>query len=87
MSSSRTMRVTSWAGESCCITFAPTAFSWTRSVNSRTTGQRDVGLEQGEADLAEGRVQVVLGQVPLAPQLLEDPLDPLSQPLEHVGLR
>ncbi len=47
----------------------------------------DVGLQEGQADLAERRVEVVLGQVPLALQLLEDPLDPISQRLEHVGLR
>ena len=81
MSSSRTMRVTSWAGESCCSTLAPTACSLTRSVNSLDDRQRDVGFEQREADLAEGGFEVVLGQMPFAAQLLEDALDPLPQTL------
>ena len=49
--------------------------------------ERHVGLQEGHPDLAQRGVEVVLGQMPLALELLEDPLDPLSQRLEHVGLR
>ena len=46
-------------------------------------GKRDIGLEQGEADLPESGFQVVLGQMPFAPQLLEDALNSVAQTLEH----
>ncbi len=46
-------------------------------------GQRDVGLEQGEADLTAGRVDVRVGQPPLAAQVLQDPCQPVGKGFEH----
>ena len=46
-------------------------------------GQGHVGLEQGEPDLPEGLLEVVVGQVAFAPKLLEDTLHPLRQTFEH----
>jgi hypothetical protein len=42
-----------------------------------------VRLQEGEADLAEGGVQVEVGEVPLAAQLLEDSRQPVPEALEH----
>ena len=48
----------------------------------------DVGLEQGEADLAEDLVDVGLGQAALAAKPLEDAIEPVGECLEHaVGQR
>ena len=46
-------------------------------------GKRDVGLEQREPDLPQGRLDVKIGQVAFAPELLEDPLHPIAETLEH----
>ena len=43
----------------------------------------DVGLEQGHADLAHGRVDVVLGQAALAAELVEGALEAVGQAVEH----
>ena len=77
------MRVTSWAGESCCVTLAPTARSRDARGELPHDRQGHVGLEQREADLPQGRLEVVVGEVPLAAQLLEDSLHPIAETLEH----
>ena len=48
--------------------------------------QRDVGLEQCNADLARGRVDVGLGQPPLAAQRLEDRFEAVGEGVEHQAL-
>jgi len=46
-------------------------------------GQRDVRLQQRETDLPRGRVDVLLGQPPLAAQRGEDRCQPVGKRLEH----
>src|SRR6185369_18078568 len=46
-------------------------------------GEGDVGFEQRQANFPQGGVQMELRQRPLAPQLLEDPLQPVAQPFEQ----
>jgi hypothetical protein len=65
-SSSLTILMTCWAGFSAWLTSAPRARSLTCAMNALTTGQRDVGLEQRDADLARGGVDVGVGQPALA---------------------
>ena len=45
----------------------------------------DVRLEQGDADLPQDLVDVLLAEPPLAAELLEDPVEPVRQCLEHEG--
>jgi hypothetical protein len=45
--------------------------------------QRDVGLEQRDADLARGGVDVGVGQPALAPQGGEDLVEPVGERVEH----
>ena len=47
--------------------------------------QRDVGLEQRDADLARGRVDVGVGQPALAAQVGEDRGEPVGQRVEQGG--
>jgi hypothetical protein len=47
----------------------------------------DVGLEQGQADLAQDLVDLGLAQAAPAPQALEDPLEAIGQRIEHGGPR
>jgi hypothetical protein len=49
-------------------------------------GQRDVGVEQGAPDLADGRVDIGLGQPALAAQVLERRGEAIGQRREHVGI-
>ena len=43
----------------------------------------DVRLEQRDPDLAQDLVDVLLAEPPLAAELLEDPVEPVGQCLEH----
>ena len=45
--------------------------------------QRDVGLEQGDADLAQRGRDVLVGQRALAGELVEDAGEPAAEGLEH----
>ena len=45
--------------------------------------QRDVRLQQRETDLPRGRLDVLLGQPPLAAQRGEDRCQPVGKRLEH----
>jgi hypothetical protein len=45
--------------------------------------QRDVGLEERQPDLARGSVDVGVGEPTLAPQLREDPGEPVAQGVKH----
>ena len=83
MSSSLTILMTCCAGFSACETSAPRARSLTAAMKARTTGQRDVGLEQRDADLARGGVDVGLGQPALAAQAGEDLVQAVGEGLEH----
>jgi len=46
-------------------------------------GEVDIGLEQREADLAHGLVDVVLGQATLAPKAVEGGAEPVGKGIEH----
>ena len=83
MSSSLTILMTCCAGFSAWETSAPRARSLTALMKARTTGQRDVGLEQRDADLAGGGVDVGLGQPALAAQAGEDLVQAVGEGLEH----
>ena len=47
----------------------------------------DVCFEEGETYLAQGRVDVLLGELPFAAQAREDRLEPLGQRVEHCSGR
>ncbi len=64
--------MTCWAGFSAPETSAPLARSLIRPTNVAHHRQRDVGLEQRDADLAGGGVDVGVGQPPFATQVLQD---------------
>ena len=83
MSSSLTILMTCCAGFSAWETSAPRARSLTASMKARTDGQRDVGLEQRDADLARGGVDVGVGQPALAAQAGEDLVQAVGEGLEH----
>ena len=88
MSSSWTILMTCWAGFSAWPARAPMAWSRMRSTKSADDAEVDVGLEQGEADLAEDLVDVGLAEAALAAEALEDPVETVGQRLEHaVGQR
>ena len=84
-SSSCTILMTCCAGLSACDTSAPLARSFTRAMNCLHHGQRDVRLEQGDANLARGRVDVGGRQPPLAAQLGEDLGQPVGERLKHAS--
>ncbi|OPZ51728.1 MAG: hypothetical protein BWY91_02610 [bacterium ADurb.BinA028] len=46
-------------------------------------GQGDIGVEQRHPDVAQGRVDVVLGEAPLAAQVAEGRGQPVGQVVEH----
>ena len=71
--------MTCWAGLRASETSAPTARSWTRATKPRATDEVDVGLEQGEADLAQDLVDVGLGEAALAPEALEDAVETVGE--------
>src|SRR5205823_5504509 len=48
--------------------------------------QRDIGFEQGDADLAQRRRDVVLAERAAAPQPVEDVVEPIAQTVEHCEL-
>ena len=82
-SSSRTMRVTSWAGRQLLGDLGADGALAHPGRELPHDRQGHVGLEQREADLPQGRLEVVVGQVALAAQLLEDALHPVAETLEH----
>ena len=53
------------------------------SDNPLDHAEVDVGLEEGEADLAQDLVDLLLAQPPPAAQALEDPLEPIGECVEH----
>ena len=56
-------------------------------MKSLTTGQRHVGLEQGDANVAQCRLDVGLAQRAAALQPIEDVAKSAGQALEHGLLR
>ena len=49
--------------------------------------QRDVGLQQRHAHLAQCLLDIVLGQAGLATQFLDDTGEALGKVVQHVGIR
>ena len=82
-SSSLTILMTCCAGFSAADTSSRRARSLTRAMNCAHHGQRDVRLEQRDADLAGGRVDVGGGQPPVPAQIGEDLSQPVGESLEH----
>ena len=68
MSSSLTILTTCCAGFSALADLGAAGPLLDRRDERLDDGQRDVGLEQGDADLAGGRVDVGVGQPALAAQ-------------------
>ena len=66
ISSSWTILMTCWAGLQALASSAPTQRSRMRATSAADDLEVDVGLEQGEADLAQDLVDVVLAEAPLA---------------------
>ena len=83
-SSSLTILTTCWAGFSAWLTSSPRARSLTAADELLDHGQRDVGLEQRDPDLARGGVDVGLGEPALAAQVLEGVGEPVGECGEHV---
>ncbi len=76
--------MTCWAGLSAWLTSAPERALL--DVGDELTDDRDgdVGVEQGDPDLARNGVDVGLGQSTLAAKVLERRLEPVLQGVEHV---
>ena len=68
-----TERSTSW----------PIAFSRTELTKSRTTGKRDIGFEQRDADLAHRARDIVLAQRAVPAQPVEDIVQAIAEGVEH----
>ena len=83
MSSSLTILMTCCAGFSACETSAPGGALLDGGDERPDHGQRDVGLEQGDADLAGGGVDVGVAEPALAAQTGEDLVEPVGEGLEH----
>ena len=56
------------------------------STRSVTTERRDVGLDEGDADFAQGFGDVLVGDGALAAQGLEGTLKFVAEGLKHAGL-
>ena len=83
VSSFCTTPTSAWPGDRLPTTSAPSARSFTRAMNSRTTGKRDVGFEQRDAHLAQHLLGVGFGQARFAAHRLDDAGEPLGQVFEH----
>ena len=77
------MRRTAWSGLRLFRTSWPVARSRDPLEELLDDLEVDVGLEQGEADLAQGGVDVGLGEGPLAAQRPKDPLELVAQSFEQ----
>ena len=83
MSSSLTILMTCCAGFSACGDLRARGALLDRGDELPDHRQRDVGLEQGDADLARGGVDVGVAQPALAAQAGEDLVEPVGEGLEH----
>ena len=72
-----------WAGLSAPLTSSERARSFTAADELLDHRQGDVGLEQRDADLARGGVDVGLGELALAPQVLEGVGKAVGESGEH----
>ena len=82
-SSSCTILTTCWPGVTDFVTAWPRAFSCDRLHEVARHRQRDVGLEQRHAHLAQRGGDVLVAQRALAGQLVEDAGEPAAEVLEH----
>ncbi len=80
-----TILTTCWAGFSAPETSAPSARVLDLLDEGPDHRQRDVGLEQGDPDLAGGGVDVRLGEAALAPEVLERGCEAVGESVEHGG--
>ena len=87
ISPSLTILTTCWPGETERSTASPIARSAHLGDEVAHHRQRDVGLEQRDADLAQRLVDVLLGQHAAAAQPVEDAGEPVGQCVEHKGLQ
>ena len=85
MSSSWTILMTCWAGFSASDRSIADGALADAVEHPADDLEVDVRLEQGDPDLAQDLVDVLLAQAPLAPEPLEDPVEPVRQCLEHEG--
>ena len=83
MSSSLTILMTCCAGFSAWETSAPRGPLLDGGDEGPDHGQRDIGLEQRDADLARGGVDVGVGEPALAAQAGEDLVQAVGEGLEH----
>ena len=82
-SASLTSLMTCWAGLRASWTLAPDGPLADAVEHRLHDGEVDVGLEEGEADLAEDLSTSASRQRPLAAEPGEDALEPFGQRLEH----
>ena len=83
VSSSLTILTTCWPGLRWPITSSARQRSLTVAGERLDDLEVDVGLEQGETDLAHGRVDVVLGQRPALADAGQRVLELLGEGVEH----
>ncbi len=83
MSSSLTILTTCCAGLSAPETSAPLARSLMWADELAHHGQRDVGFQQGQSDLARGGVDIGVGQPTLAAQARQGTGQPVGQGFKH----
>ena len=79
VSSSWTILTTCWPGVRLSSTSLPIARSLTLGDEVLDDAEVDVGLEQRQADLAHGLVDVVLGQPPAALEAVEGRAEPIGE--------
>ena len=87
VSSSLTILMTCWAGLRALLSSSPTHRSRMRPTRLLTTVEVDVGLEQGQADLAQDLVDVGLAQAAAAADPGEDAFETVGECVEHGGSR
>ena len=86
MSSSWTILTICSEGERAVVTCVPRARSADVLDQVGDDGEADVGLDEGDADFAEGFGDVLVGEGALAAQGLEGTLEFVAEGLEHAGL-
>ena len=79
MSSWWTMSMTCWAGFSACVQLGADGALADAGDEAADDLEVDVGLEQGEADLAQDLVDLGLAEAALAAEALEDPVEAIGQ--------
>ena len=79
VSSSLTILMTCWAGFSALLSSSPTQRSRMRADEALDDLEVDVGLEQGEADLAQDLVDVGLGEAAPAAEACEDAVETIGE--------